>query len=82
MAGGGPRPTFASVNRSESNPADGGGDGIGVTGVIESACRPRVLNDLNPTKIIPNASVISHRRDLDITPAIGAFYSGQEAHVH
>lgn len=37
MAGGGPRPTFASVNRSESNPADGGGDGIGVTGGIELA---------------------------------------------
>lgn len=29
MAGGGPRPTF-SMNRSESNPADGGGDGIAV----------------------------------------------------
>lgn len=45
MAGGGPRPTFASVNRSESNPADGGGDGIGATGVIESAHRPGVSND-------------------------------------
>ena len=28
MAGGGPRPTFVSMNRSESKPADGGGDGI------------------------------------------------------
>lgn len=82
MAGGGPRPTFASVNRSESNPADGGGDGIGATVVIESARRSGGVESLNPTKIIPNASVISHSRDLDITSTIGAFYAGQEAHVH
>lgn len=37
MARGGPRPTFDSVNRSESNPADGGGDGIGATGALKSA---------------------------------------------
>lgn len=47
MAGGGPRPTFASMNRSDSNPADGGGDGIGATGAIESARRPRVMLNIH-----------------------------------
>jgi hypothetical protein len=34
------------------------------------------------TRIILNASVISHRHDLNIASAIGAFDCGQHAHIH
>lgn len=93
IRGGAPRPGFvamAVVSRSgDSNPAEGGGDGIGALGAIREAAAStskhvelEMIGHATPTMVDYRADMVPHGRDLNIVSTVGAFDCGQEAHVH